>query len=204
MVVRVLIVDDHPVVREGLRAFLDLHEDVEVVGDASTTGEARAQIAGHQPDVVLLDMQLPDGNGLSLLPELVAMDPAPRVVVLTSFLDDDAVRRAVRGGASGYLLKHAAPDSILDGVRAAARGDMALDPAAARALANPRRDPLEDLTRREREVLELIAKGRSNRAIAEELVIAEKTVKTHVSAILAKLGVTDRTQAAIFAKEAGL
>ncbi len=202
--VRILIVDDHPVVREGLRAFLDLHDDLEVVGGAATGGEALAQAAGTRPDVILLDLALPDRHGLTLLPELTDGDAAPKVVVLTSFLDDDLVRRAVRGGASGFLLKHAAPDTIADGVRAAVRGDLPLDPEAVRSLATTRHDPLEDLTPREREVLELIARGRTNRAIAEELVIAPKTVKTHVSAVLAKLGVSDRTQAAIYAKEHGL
>jgi len=203
-VIRIVLVDDHPVVREGLRTFLDLHDDIEVVGDAATAGEAAAQVAGHRPDVVLLDLKLPDRSGLALLPELLALDPPPKVVILTSFLDDDSVRQAVRGGASGFLLKHASPDTIVDGVRAVVRGDLPLDPAAVRILASQRHDPLEVLTPREREVLELIAAGRSNRAIADELVIAEKTVKTHVSAVLAKLGVHDRTQAAIFAKDRGL
>lgn len=203
-VIRVVLVDDHPVVREGLRTFLDLHEDVEVVGEAATAGEAAAQVAGTRPDVVLLDLALPDRHGLLLLGELLATEPAPRVVVLTSFLDDDTVRRALREGASGFLLKHAAPDGIVDAVRSAMRGDLPLDPAAVRALAVQRHDPLDDLTAREREVLELIAQGRTNREIAGALVIAEKTVKTHVSSLLAKLGVSDRTQAAIYAKERGL
>lgn len=202
--VRILIVDDHPVVREGLRAFLDLHDDLEVVGGAATASEALAQAAGTDPDVVLLDLALPDRHGLTIVPELTAGDHPPKVLILTSFLEDDTVRRAVRSGASGFLLKHAAPDAIADGIRAAMRGDLPLDPAAVRALATTRHEPLDDLTPREREVLELIARGRSNRAIAEQLVIAEKTVKTHVSSILAKLGVEDRTQAAIYAKDRGL
>jgi DNA-binding NarL/FixJ family response regulator len=202
--IRVLIVDDHPVVRGGLRSFLELHEDLEVVGDAATAGEAAALIAGTAPDVVLLDVQLSDRSGLTLLPELVALDPAPQVLILTSFLDDEAVRRSVDLGASGFLLKHAAPDTIVDGIRASVRGELALDPAAVRVLASRRREPLDELTPRERQVLEQIARGRTNRDIAQTLVITEKTVKTHVSAILAKLGVADRTQAAVYAKDHGL
>jgi DNA-binding NarL/FixJ family response regulator len=204
-VIRILLVDDHPVVRQGLRAFLELHDDLQVVAEAASAGETLAQAAGTHPDVVLLDLQLPDRDGLTLLPELLAAgDPTPKVLVLTSFLDDDTVRRAVRGGASGFLLKHAAPDRIADAIRAAVAGELPLDPAAARALAIQRRDPLDQLTPREREVLELIATGAPNRDIAQRLIIAEKTVKTHVSAILAKLGVTDRTQAAVYAKDRGL
>lgn len=204
MATRIVIVDDHPVVRDGLEAYLDLHDDVEVVGQAGTVSEALAIVPALAPDVVLLDLRLPDRNGLEAIPELLATDPAPRVVVLTSFVDDDSVRRAIRLGASGYLAKHANPDRLLDGIRAAHRGEMPLDPSAARALASRRHDPLERLTPREREVLEHLAKGMSNRAISAALYITEKTVKTHVSAILAKLGVDDRTQAALFARDHGL
>lgn len=203
--IRVLIVDDHPVVREGLATFLDLHDDVEVVGHAATGGEALAQAAGHDPDVVLLDLRLPDGNGLARIPQLLDGAPDRKVVVLTSFLDDGFVRQAIQAGASGYLVKHASPDSLLEGIRAAARGDTPMDPQALQALTAPRRhDPIDDLTPREREVLAHLAQGRSNREVAGTLVIAEKTVKTHVSAILAKLGVADRTQAALYAKDRGL
>lgn len=204
MAITIVIVDDHPVVRDGLKAYLDLHDDVEVVGQAGTVSEALAIVPALAPDVVLLDLQLPDRNGLQAIPDLLVTDPAPRVVVLTSFVDDDSVRRAIRLGASGYLAKHANPDTLLDGIRAAHRGEMPLDPSAARALASQRRDPLEQLTPREREVLEHIAKGMSNRSISAALYITEKTVKTHVSAILAKLGVDDRTQAALFARDHGL
>lgn len=204
MATRIVIVDDHPVVREGLNTFLALHDDMEVVGQAGSVAEALAVVPGLAPDVVLLDLRLPDGDGLQAIPELLTLDPAPQVVVLTSFVDDDAVRRAIRLGASGYLVKHASPDRLLEGIRAAHRGEMPLDPSAARALASQRRDPLDDLTPREREVLEQLARGLSNRAIAAALYITEKTVKTHVSAVLAKLGVGDRTQAALYARDRGL
>lgn len=204
MPARIVIVDDHPVVREGLKTFLDLHDDVEVVGQAGSVSEALAIVPSLTPDVVLLDLQLPDRNGLQAIPELLAVTPPPKVVVLTSFVEDDNVRQAIRLGASGYLAKHANPDSLLEGIRAAVRGEMPLDPSATRALATPQRDPFAELTPREREVLEHLARGMNNRAIAGALFIAEKTVKTHVSAVLAKLGVDDRTQAALFARDHGL
>ena len=204
MPTRVLIVDDHPVVREGLAGFLALQDDLEIVAQAGSVADALEAAGSHRPDVVLLDLQLPDGNGLAAIPRLRELDPAPTVVVLTSFLEEDYVRQAVRIGAGGYLVKHAGPDAILDGIRAAARGELPLDPGATRALATAGPDPLDDLTPREREVLVELASGKSNRAIATTLVITEKTVKTHVSAILSKLGVDDRTQAALYAKDRGL
>ncbi len=204
MPTRLLVVDDHPVVREGLAAFLAQHDDLAVVAQAGTIAEAVSAAVAHRPDVVLLDLQLPDGNGLTAIPRLAELDPPPIVVVLTSFLEEDYVRQAIRLGAGGYLVKHAGPDALLDGIRAASRGELPLDPGAARALAAARRDPLDDLTPREREVLAELARGKSNRSIAADLVITEKTVKTHVSAILAKLGVDDRTQAALYAKDHGL
>lgn len=201
MPTRIVIVDDHPVVRDGLTTFLDLHDDVEVVGHAGSVAEALALVPGLTPDLVLLDLQLPDGSGLQAIPDLLAVTPPPKVVVLTSFVDDDLVRQAIRRGAVGYLAKHANPDSLLDGIRAAMRGEMPLDPSATRALATQHRDPFAGLTPREREVLGHIAQGRSNRTIAETLFITEKTVKTHVSAILSKLGLHDRTQAALYARD---
>jgi DNA-binding NarL/FixJ family response regulator len=201
---RIVIVDDHPVVRQGLQIFLDRQDDVEVVGQAGSIGEALSLVSRVAPDLVLLDLQLPDRHGLQAIPDLLAIDPAPIIVVLTSFVDDDSVRRAIRLGASGYLAKHADPGSLVDGIRAALRGELPLDPSATRALAVQRRDPIDQLTPREREVLEHLAQGRSNRTIAETLFITEKTVKTHVSAVLAKLGVVDRTQAALYARDHGL
>ena len=205
MAIRVVIVDDHPVVREGLRTFLDCHDDVEVVADVGTLADAITSVRTTRPDLVLLDLELPDGSGLHGLPDLLEGEAPPSVLVLTSFLDEDLVRQAVRAGAAGYLVKHAGPDRLLDAIRGVVDGRVELDPAAARALAAaPGRDRLDDLTPRELEVLGLVAQGLSNRAIAERLVVTEKTVKTHVSSILAKLGVERRTQAAVYAKDRGL
>jgi DNA-binding NarL/FixJ family response regulator len=198
---RVLIVDDHPVVRAGLRAFLDLQDDFEVIAEAGTVAAARERARMSAPDLILLDLELPDGSGLTLIDELAAIG---RVLVLTSFLDEGKVRQAMRRGASGYLLKHAGPNALLDKVRAAVRGEMPLDPEAVRALASPAIDPLADLTRRERQVLALMAQGLPNKRIASRLSISEKTVKTHAGHIFAKLGVDDRLQAVLVAKEHGL
>jgi DNA-binding NarL/FixJ family response regulator len=198
---RVLIIDDHPVVRAGLRAFLDLQEDFEVVAEAGSLAEARKQAPAARVDLVLLDLELPDGSGLTLIPELARN---ARVLVLTSFLDEGKVRQAMRQGASGYLLKHAGPAALLDKLRAAQRGEIPLDPEAVRALASPTADPLAELTPREREVLRLMAEGLSNKGIAIALDISEKTVKTHAGHVFAKLGVRDRVRAVLIAKEQGL
>lgn len=204
MPLRLLIVDDHPVVREGLKAFLGLYADLEVVGEAGGGEEALSRSGELSPDLVLLDLQLSDGNGLSLLPLLLGLPKPPKVLVLTSFLEEDRLRQALSLGASGYLLKHAGPAALLDGIRAAARGEMPLDPAAVRLLARPALNPLRALTPKEREVLSRLAQGMSNKAIAQVLGVSEKTVKTHVSNLLAKLNLKSRTQAALFAKEQGL
>lgn len=201
MAVRVLIVDDHPVVRAGLRAFLELQPDIEVVGEAGSLAEARERAATVHPELVLLDLELKDGSGLSLIPEL---DDGVRVLVLTSFLDQGKVRQAMRLGASGYLLKHAGPAALLDTLRAVQRGEMPLDPEAVRALASSDEDPLSALTPREREVLKRMAEGLSNKRIAAALGISEKTVKTHAGHVFEKLGVAGRVQAVLVAKEQGL
>jgi DNA-binding NarL/FixJ family response regulator len=205
MALRVVIVDDHPVVREGLARFLELYEDVEVVAQAGSVDGAVSLATEHTPDVVVLDLELGESHGLAAIPRLRELDPAPAVLVLTSFLDDDYVRQALRLGANGYLVKSAGPDAILAGIREAATGGRPLDAAVVDLLAaGPREDPLAALTPRETEVLTLLGQGLSNRAIAKQLVVTEKTVKTHVGAILAKLGVASRTQAALLAKEHGL
>lgn len=201
MAVRVLIVDDHPVVRAGLRAFLELQPDIEVVGEAGSLAEAHERAATVHPELVLLDLELKDGSGLSLIPEL---DDGVRVLVLTSFLDQGKVRQAMRLGASGYLLKHAGPAALLDTLRAVQRGEMPLDPEAVRALASSDEDPLSALTPREREVLKRMAEGLSNKRIAAALGISEKTVKTHAGHVFEKLGVAGRVQAVLVAKEQGL
>lgn len=197
---RLVIVDDHPIVRGGLRAYLGFVGGLEVVGEAGSAEEALEVVRTHAPDLVLLDLKLPGTDGLHLLPLLKREAPGTRVLVLTSFLDEDYLREALRLGASGYLLKHAGQGALLDGVRAALRGERPLDPAATAMLAGLREDPLESLTPREREVLARLAQGMSNKAIAARLGVAEKTIKTHVSSVLGKLGFKDRVQAALYAK----
>ncbi len=196
---RLVIVDDHPVVREGLKAFLELQ--FEVAGEAGDAVSGLELVRKTQPELVLLDVQLPGENGLRLLPKLLNLDPPPKVLVLTSFLEEDYLREALRLGASGFLVKHSAPDRLADALRAALRGELPLDPEAVRMLAQPFDDPLGSLTFREREVLGHLAEGVSNKRIASVLGIAEKTVKVHVSSILAKLNVKDRVQAALYARE---
>ena len=207
--IRVLLVDDHAVVREGLRTFLELQDGIEVVGEAGDGGEGVAAAERLRPDVILMDLVMPRLDGVGAMRELRRRLPSARVIVLTSFTDDAKLLPAVRAGASGYLLKNAQPQEIARAVRAAAAGEALLDPGvAARLLDSIARpaggEPGDTLTRREREVLGLIGRGFSNKRIALELAIAEKTVKTHVGHVLAKLGVPDRTSAALHAVRAGL
>ena len=201
---RLVIIDDHPVVREGLKGFLELQNDLQVVGEAGTLAEGQQQVEAVQPDLVLLDVQLPDGNALASLDTFKTLSPNTKIIILTSFLDDGYVRDALRLGASGYVLKHSGPAALLDYVRAALRGEIPLDSSAVKVLATPEDDPLAELTPREREVLEHITQGLSNKQIAREMGVTEKTVKTHATSLFAKLNVTGRTQAALFAKEQGL
>jgi NarL family two-component system response regulator LiaR len=205
----VLVVDDHAVVREGLRAFLDLQDGIEVAGEAADGEEALAAAERLRPDVVLMDLVMPRLDGVSALRALRERLPGARVIVLTSFLDDDKLLSALRAGAAGYLLKNAPPQELARAVRVAHAGEALLDPVVAarlvESLATSEEDqPLERLTPREREVLELIGRGFPNKRIAQRLDVSEKTVKTHVGHVLAKLGVDDRTQAALFAVRAGL
>lgn len=197
---RLLLVDDHPIVREGLRAYLSLQPGLTVVGEAESVPEALELLSQTNPDLILLDVQLEGENGLSLLATLRKREVAPKVLLLTSFLDEDYLREALRLGAAGYLLKRAGQGTLLDGIRAALRGERPLDPAAVALLPALQDDPLKRLTPREHTVLELLAEGLSNKAIAKRLNVGEKTVKTHVSSVLAKLGVKDRTQAALYAQ----
>jgi DNA-binding NarL/FixJ family response regulator len=205
--IRVLIADDHEVVREGLRTFLQLQDGLEVVGEAADGVQALAQSDLKRPDVVLMDLVMPKLDGLGAMRELRRRLPQIRVIVLTSFLDDERLLPAIQAGAAGYLLKDVEPSELARAIRAAHAGQALLAPAAAARLVEAvaegtvRRDPL---TRREQEVLELIAHGRSNKRIALELGISEKTVKAHVGRLLAKLGVADRTQAALLAVREGL
>jgi DNA-binding NarL/FixJ family response regulator len=224
----VLIVDDHPVVRQGLRVLLEVHDGLEVAGEAADGEQALALAAALTPDVILLDLKLPGLDGIAVLTELRARGISSRVLVLTSGNDPAQVSRAVRAGAAGFLYKDVDPDALIRAIRAVSDGNLLLAPGAAGTLlpgaavgppgaggdgwppggwppggwppgARAPRGGLGALTVREREVLDQLARGRSNREIARELHVSEKTVKTHVSAVLAKLGVQDRTQAALYA-----
>jgi len=203
MHISVLIVDDHPVVRQGLRVLLEVQDDIEVVGEAGDGPAALALAAEQKPDVILLDLKLPGLNGLAVLAELRARQGhQARILVLTSATDPVAAGQAMRGGAAGVLYKDVDPDALVRAIRAVHDGHLLLAPEAAGTLLRPDRNgapSLDALTTREREVLAELAKGRSNREIARALNVAEKTVKAHVSSVLAKLGVQDRTQAALFA-----
>jgi two-component system, NarL family, response regulator LiaR len=207
--IRILVVDDHAVVREGLRAFLELQEEFEVVGEAGDGAEAVELAERLRPDVVLMDLVMPGLDGVGAMQRLRERLPSSRVIVLTSFAEDDRLLPAIQAGAAGYLFKNAQPSELARAVRAAHAGEALLDPAVAARLVDaiaqaPGTEPSEQLTPREREVLELIGRGLSNKLIARELEIAEKTVKAHVGHLLAKLGVTDRTQAALYAVRAGI
>jgi NarL family two-component system response regulator LiaR len=209
--IRVLLVDDHAVVREGLRNFLALQDGLEIVGEANDGNEAIEQAQDLEPDVILMDLVMPGLDGLGAMRQLRSSSPRSRVIVLTSFLEDERVLPAIQAGAAGYLLKNVAPAELARAIRAAHAGEAVIDPTAAARLVHaiadetrPRIEVPERLTRRERDVLALIARGQSNKRIALELGISEKTVKTHVGHLLAKLGVSDRTQAALMAVEEGL
>jgi DNA-binding NarL/FixJ family response regulator len=199
--VRVLIVDDHPAVRRGLRTFLELADGLEVVGEAADGPSALDLIAATGPDVVLLDMALPGMDGVEVLHELRRRELSCRALVVTSYTD--RLPAAIRAGARGYLSKDVDPVALVAAVRSVAAGHLLLEPTAVAALmATPAEG--STLTARERDVLLLLAEGRSNREIARALAVAEKTVKTHVSSILLKLGLADRTQAAVYAVRSGL
>lgn len=199
-----VLIDDHPIVLEGLKTFLNLQDDLNVIAEAGNLKDGLEQAKTHQPDLIILDLQLPDGNALKALARFKEYAPKAKILILTSYLDDFWVQEAMQKGASGYVLKHSGPRALLDYIRAALRGEHPLDPTALNALTSPKVNPLHDLTRREKDILRLIAKGLSNKQIATDLDISEKTVKTHATSIFAKLGVRDRVQAALFAKDLDL
>jgi DNA-binding NarL/FixJ family response regulator len=209
---RVLLVDDHAMVRRGLRDFLRLFEDIEVVGEAGDGHEALEAADQLRPDVVVMDLNLPRLDGVEATRELRATQPDIEVVALTGYVEEERVMAAIEAGAAGFLLKDAEPDDVAAAIRAARNGEMYLDPAVAGVVARQLRAPgglataADDLalTPRERDVLALVAQGMPNRAIGEALGITERTARTHVSNILAKLGLTSRTQAALYAVEQGL
>jgi two-component system, NarL family, response regulator LiaR len=210
-VIRVLIVDDHDVVRQGLRFVLDQEEDIEVAGECADGARAIARLGSLRPDVMLLDMVMPGTGGLEVLKAIGdgSAGWSPAVIVLTSFQEDERVIEAVRAGALSYLPKTTAVDQVVAAVRAAARGGSVFDPGTAALLVRQVRDggragPLDVLSPRECDVLAGLARGRSNRQIARALGVGEETVKSHVSSILAKLQLSDRTQAAIFGLQQGL
>jgi two-component system, NarL family, response regulator LiaR len=203
--IRVLIADDHPVVRHGLRAFLQLQEDLDIVGEAGDGLEAVAQVKKLRPDVVLLDLVMPRLDGIEAIRHIREARSSTKIIVLTTFADDEKVFPAVKAGAAGYLLKDVEPRDLAEAIRTVHRGQGLLHPSIASKLMHEfageqeRASTLDALTEREMDVLRLIAQGKSNREIAREFVLSEKTVKTHVSNILAKLHLADRTQAALYA-----
>jgi NarL family two-component system response regulator LiaR len=210
-VIRVLVVDDHKVVREGMQFLLEQEPDIQVVGQCSDGREAVEAVARQLPSVVLLDLLMPGLDGLNALRQIKTDSPTTQVVILTSHTGEEHMFDAIKAGATSYLLKSAGAREVIDAVRAAAHGESRLDPSVAarvlEELRGPSRHappPVNQLTPREAEVLTLVARGRSNRAIGDQLFIGEETVKTHISNILAKLHLADRTQAAIYALRKGL
>jgi NarL family two-component system response regulator LiaR len=199
--IRILIVDDHAVVRQGLRFLLEQQQDISVVGEASDGEQAVSLASGLLPDVILLDLLMPRMDGMTAVREIKRITPITQIIILTSYYEDDQIFGVIKAGALSYLLKDSSPQELIAAVRAAARNESTLHPmVAAKVLREmQQQSPLDDLTPRERDVLILIARGRSNHEISVELTIGEQTVKTHVSNILSKLHLADRTQAAIYA-----
>jgi DNA-binding NarL/FixJ family response regulator len=204
MTIRILVADDHPIVRDGLVAVLNTQPDFEVVGEASTGPETIQRVAALQPDVLLLDIEMPELDGVETLKRLREHDPAVRAIMFTAFDTDERIVQAVQAGAQGYLLKGVPRDEIFNAVRVVHAGGALLQPVVASKLLRRTRLDQEPLTAREREVLRLLARGLTNKQIAADLVITERTVKFHVSAILAKLGAGNRTEAIHRAIQQGL
>ncbi len=210
--IKVLIVDDHQVVRQGLRTFLELQEDIEVVGEANDGASAVEMTSQLSPDVILMDLVMPGMDGIAATARIRALGSEAKVIALTSFTEDNKVFPAIQAGASSYLLKDVTPEALVEAIHAAQRGETRLHPEIMHKLMEQvtqqpimgQADPVAGLTQREREVIRLVAQGMSNREIAGKLVISEKTVKAHVSNILGKLGLDDRTQLAIHAIRNGL
>ena len=205
--IKVLIVDDHQVVRQGLYTFLELHDDISVVGEANDGKRAVELVSLLQPDVVLMDLVMPQMDGITATEKIHALGLPTKIIALTSFSEDDKVFPAIQAGAASYLLKDVSPDELIDAIRAVHRGEARLHPDIARKLMQqvsqmrsaPEEPSINELTAREREVIRLVALGRNNREIAQELFISDKTVKTHISNLLGKLNLEHRTQLAIYA-----
>ena len=200
--IRLLIADDHPLVRNALTQLLGAVEDIEVVATTANGREAVTMALETSPDVVLMDLEMPELNGIEATRELIAADPSARVVILTTFSDRENIMGALDAGALGYLLKDAEPEEIIRGVRSAARGDSPLAPRAAREMISQRSEAAVDtgLSARETEVLALVGEGLPNKLIARRLEISEKTVKAHLTSVFVQIGVSDRTQAALWAR----
>jgi DNA-binding NarL/FixJ family response regulator len=205
-VIRVVIADDHAVVRHGLAQLLSTFAEVELVGEAGDGESAVAVCEARRPDVVLMDLEMPVLDGIEATKQIKAQHPDVAVVVLTSFSDRDRILQALDAGAAGYLLKDVEPSELAKAIQSAARGDAPLDPRAARTVLGARQDaaPAYELSQREREVLLLVAEGLPNKLIARRLDISEKTVKAHLTSVFRQIGVTDRTQAALWAERNGL
>ena len=209
---RILLVDDHEVVRLGLKALLSRHDRFEVIGEAGTADEALAKARVHKPDVVVMDVRLPGRSGIDATREIVAALPETKVIILTSYADDDLLMDAVAAGATGYVLKQIGSDDLVRSLETVARGEALLDPAMMNkafarlreAARRDRGDAFKTLTEQEVKIIGLVARGRTNREIAGELYLSEKTVRNYVSSILGKLGLSHRSQAAAYAVEHGL
>lgn len=201
--IRVLIVDDHRVVRQGLRGFLETYTDIQVVAEAENGVQAVNLTREHVPDVILMDLLMPEMDGVEAINQIAVFSPSTRIIVLTSYTEDEYLFPAMQAGAQGYLLKDIEPEDLVSAIRAAARGQATLHPSVAARLVQgidqTSKDELADLSERELEVLRLVAQGLSNREIAETLTVSEGTVKSHVSNILSKLHLAHRTQAALYA-----
>ncbi|HEY6931887.1 MAG TPA: response regulator transcription factor [Marmoricola sp.] len=203
--IRVFLLDDHEVVRRGLRELVESQGDIVVVGEAARAADGTRRVLALRPDVAIIDIQLPDGSGIDVCRRVRSRDPSIAVLVLTSYDDDEALFAAILAGAAGYLLKQVGGNALVDTVRRIASGQSTLDPAVTRKVLErvrngpPRSGGLPELTPQEKRILELIGRGLTNRQIAQETYLAEKTVKNYVSALLAKLGVERRTQAAVLA-----
>ena len=202
--IRVFLLDDHEVVRRGLRELLEAEGDIEVVGEAGTAEEALGRIPPTKPDVAVLDVRLPDGDGVEVCRTIRSAHPEIACLMLTSFADDEALMSAIMAGAAGYVLKQVRGSDLVDGVRRVGRGESLLDPAVTHRLfdrlrTQPAEDELSALTEQERRILDLISEGLTNRQIGERMFLAEKTVKNYVSNLLAKLGMSRRTEAAVYA-----
>jgi two-component system response regulator DevR len=202
---RVFLLDDHEIVRQGLRSLIEVEHDLEVVGEASTAEQALVRVPLVKPDVAVLDVRLPDGDGIEVCRELRSRHPEIACLMLTSFSDDEALFSAIMAGAAGYLLKQIRGTELVEGIRRVARGESLLDPLVTRRVLERirtpvvERDELEDLSPQERVILDHIAEGKTNRQIADDMCLAEKTIKNYVSNLLAKLGMSRRTEAAAYA-----